>query len=965
MKKLLLLKSILLCFIITYAQNKQLDDFKSFKQQLMHPDEYGNPQIFKKRNSLMEIKDYGNTPDLNWVEHFGGSGADYGNDIITDADGNVYVVGSFSGTMSLNTDEFTSSGARDGFVVKFDANGNLSWLTQLPAAENKSVIARGINLDSNGNIWATGDYTGSISLNETILPDEGDFNLLLVKLDTDGIILSVASISGPKRGLKIDIDDNQNIYILGSYVEQTGWRHPSFLLRYNTTTETFDMHREFPYSIFYISLNDMVIHGSSIYFAGVWEGEGELDGIYFDPMGYGDAFVGKSDLDGNFTWAAFGDHEYEWNGDSYGEFLAVDDNENIYLAGHFRYNVIFDEDTLTSGYRNGFVTKCSSSGELLWARALESELTEDICVDLSGNSLVFHSNYVTKYDTDGTEAWTEELDNNPSCVSYTSDDKIVVAGNSNGLLFVSQLNNATSEEWDNQFEGNIGSAHVIGMVSDNSGNIYVYANTTNDIDFQGTNASNGTFICKINGAGELVWLENFIDFNYGYGSQGNYINIDDQNGNIYITGEFYDFLLIPGETTLVADDEGSVFILKYDMNGNFIWAVQEDFNGYESTVEPDNQGNVIFSGIFSGIITIGDTNLEATDGSQDGYVAKYDEDGNFLWALSAGGENIEYMAITSADASGNIYLSGEFLSENVTVDETQITLVEGDGNIIFAKIDPDGNVLWVTSHAGSPIGNDWDCWPTGIITDADGNTYMKGWHGDTVYFNDILLTAPYDYSKFIAKIDANGDAIWAKSITEHTWGFDYNQFDIDHEGNVYFGLYVRDTIHFEDEFTYINAGGYSDLMVAKYTTDGDLVWVKTMPGNETSYNWISSVAVYGTENVFVGGLFRDYLSIDDEIITSANQHGFIAMFGDDIDGVYEVFNRNKKNFEVYPNPSDGKIMLNKTGEIEIVNLIGQTVYKTKLNDLNTQIDLSHLAKGIYFIRFTENENVKSEKLILK
>ncbi|GAI03281.1 unnamed protein product, partial [marine sediment metagenome] len=232
--------------------------------------------------------------------------------------------------------------------------------------------------------------------------------------------------------------------------------------------------------------------------------------------------------------------------------------------------------------------------------------------------------------------------------------------------------------------------------SDNSGNIYTYSYVSNKAEFLDEMIDEGIFICKQTGNGNLVWLKQFpYSQNMDYGSQGNYINIDDNTGHIYITGALEDQLIIPGETTLVPGDEGSIFVLKYDLDGNYVWSIQEDFAGKELSVVPDYSGNIVLSGIFRDIITIGTTGL-TSDGEQDGFVAKYDAGGNFLWAIRAGGELIEYMAITSTDSSNNIYLSGEFISENVTVDDTEITMEEGDGNIIFAKLDSDGNVQWVT-----------------------------------------------------------------------------------------------------------------------------------------------------------------------------------------------------------------------------------------------------------------------------
>ncbi|MCK4661301.1 MAG: T9SS type A sorting domain-containing protein [Bacteroidales bacterium] len=533
--------------------------------------------------------------------------------------------------------------------------------------------------------------------------------------------------------------------------------------------------------------------------------------------------------------------------------------------------------------------------------------------------------------------------------------------------------NAPDLNWAGQFGGSdvdTSYGYVIGMVADNFANVYTYGYTSNTTDYFGESVNKGIFICKQNGSGNVIWLKQFADIKMAYGSQGNFINIDKLTSHIYITGELYDELIIPGETTLTPEEGGSIFILKYDLDGNYVWSVQEDFPGEEPSVVPDNSGNVIVSGVFRNSITIGTTELISA-GERDGFIAKYNSEGNFLWAIRAGGEDIEYMAMTSTDASDNIYVTGEFISENVTIDDAEITLSEGDGNIFLAKLNPNGNVQWITSHASSPAGNDSKCWPTSIKTNPQGYSYIKGWHGDNVYFDDILLISPYPYpgwSYFIAKFDPNGNAIWANSINEEYYGFDYNQMDIDNEGNVYFGAQITGTIHFEDNFDYVNAGD-CDLFVAKYTTTGELDWVKTMQGNGTSNNWISSVTVYGTENVFVGGFFGNYISIDDEELTSTKRHGFVTMFGDDINGVKEVYNRNNKEFNVYPNPSNGLVTFTSSFElinkIEILNVTGQIVHTVNIISENQQIDLSNLTKGLYLIKVRSDKYFKTEKLVIK
>jgi hypothetical protein len=662
---------------------------------------------------------------------------------------------------------------------------------------------------------------------------------------------------------------------------------------------------------------------------------------------------------------------HQSSGDSREPFICIDDNENIYVTGFFRYDIILGNDTLFDDY-SAFIAKCNSNGEFFGAKLIESGYyPKDICVDANGNSYVVYSNLLAQFNTSGEEQWVKELNNFPYGVSINASDKLVTTGSIDGLIFVSQLDNNANEEWLVQFEGNAASGYVIGMVTDNTGKVYTYGCTSNTIDYFGEEVNKGIFICKQNGSGEVIWLKQFAEVQMPCGSQGNYLNIDTLTSHIYITGELYDELIIPGEITLTPAEDGSVFILKYDLDGNYVWSLLEDFPGEEPSVVPDNSGNIILSGVFYGIITIGNTVLESA-GGRDGFVAKYDENGNFLWAIRAGGESTEYMAITAIDQNDNIYLSGEFISENVTVDDTEITLAEGDGNIIFAKIGTDGDVLWVKSFAASH--HEWHdglCWPTGIKTDPEGNIFIKGSHADSVYFDDILLTSPYYwYSKFITKINPLGNVIWAKSLNQHGWGYwyDYNQFDIDSEGNVYFGMQARDTMDFGDDFQYIPSGA-CDLFVAKYTTNGDLNWVKAMQGNESSYNWISSVAVYDTLNVFVGGSLGNYLSIDDEELTSTNRHGFVTMFGDDISGVKEVYNRNNKQFDIYPNPSNGLVTFTSNfklnNKIEILNVTGQIVHTVNITSKKQQIDLRNLSNGLYFIKVSSDKYFKTEKLIIE
>ena len=71
---------------------------------------------------------------------------------------------------------------------------------------------------------------------------------------------------------------------------------------------------------------------------------------------------------------------------------------------------------------------------------------------------------------------------------------------------------------------------------------------------------------------------------------------------------------------------------------------------------------------------------------------------------------------------------------------------------------------------------------------------------------------------------------------------------------------------------------------------------------------------------------------------------------------------------VYPNPSKDKITVSKssiTGDIRlsIINITGEKVLETQLIDSETQIDISALPLGVYFVRVQDEKKAEVVKMI--
>src|SRR5262245_14468925 len=112
---------------------------------------------------------YAQAPDWAWAKGGGGVDGEYVGGIVTDANGNIYIVGYYwSPTITFGTTTLPNSGASDIFLVKYDVSGNLLWAKR--AAGTGQDYATSITTDANGNIYVTGYFdSGQISFGASML----------------------------------------------------------------------------------------------------------------------------------------------------------------------------------------------------------------------------------------------------------------------------------------------------------------------------------------------------------------------------------------------------------------------------------------------------------------------------------------------------------------------------------------------------------------------------------------------------------------------------------------------------------------------------------------------------------------------------------------------------------------------------------------------------------------------------
>jgi hypothetical protein len=255
--------------------------------------------------------------------------------------------------------------------------------------------------------------------------------------------------------------------------------------------------------------------------------------------------------------------------------------------------------------------------------------------------------------------------------------------------------------------------------------------------------------------------KNTISFSSDDGSRG---IATDENGNSYVTG-FFQGSATFGSTVLTSSGGRDMFIAKYDAVGKVVWAQKGggigDDNGYGIAV--DGSGNSYVTGTFgilglSGIngpsATFGTTTLTRS-GSFDIFIAKYDAAGNAVWAKNAGGTSSDQGFDIAIDGSGNPYITGLFQSR-ATFGSTILT-ASGSSDIFIAKYDVAGNAVWAQNAGGTSLDQGFD-----IAIDGSGYSYLTGWFEGSATFGSTTLTSSGSSVIFIAKYDAEGNAVWAQ-----------------------------------------------------------------------------------------------------------------------------------------------------------------------------------------------------------
>ncbi len=395
------------------------------------------------------------------------------------------------------------------------------------------------------------------------------------------------------------VDDAGNVYVAGG--ERRNSNFVYVIIKYDTFGDTLWVRRYTPNAIFHAKARGIAVDNiGNVYVTG--------NGVMVSTLG-NDIFTLKYNSAGDFLWA----QRFQFNGSEVPNTIALDDSQNVYVAGTSQLGSITGKNMVTVKY--------SSEGVEKWASIYDGpagKLDEpySMAADSSGQVYVTGS------------SWTGS--------NFLSSDYLTIKYTPTG-----------DTAWVKIYDGPAGRQdQSYALALDNSGNVLVTGRSDQ------ANLSSDYYTIKYDSNGDTVWTARFD----GSVNEVAYALKVDDAGNVYITGA----------SPISADLNADYVTIKYDPNGNQLWlsryAGTQGFSDDATGLALDNAGNVFVTGRVSqisgtfwdyGTVKYNNDGEEQWVAIYDGPASENDEASNVF-----NSELLRGNSLIGIDNVGNVYVTG-------------------------------------------------------------------------------------------------------------------------------------------------------------------------------------------------------------------------------------------------------------------------------------------------------------------
>lgn len=451
--------------------------------------------------SLLSLNSKAQIP-VDWGAGMGSEGLDQLGGIAADQDGNTYITGYFEGTMDIDpgpaVQNVNSGGSVGLYVQKLSRDGALIWSYVLGAGSQ--IYGYDIDVDNQGNVYVVGSFVSAADFDAgpgtTFLVGPSPYGAFVMKLNSSGGFAWAKSFSSSGGSDVLQIEvDSANALYISGIYAGTLDANPSAGTNEITSSSGLDI------------------------------------------------FVIKLNAGGNYIWArTFGADEYQMP-----TAMALDASSNVIIAGDFAGSGDFDPTTnvfnitATSNVEM-FAVKMTTGGDFTWAQSFGTPTNDEYILDVATDgdaNIILTGTFTQPVDFDNTAAVA-------SVSSAGSVDVFLVKLNADGTLnWARSLGSTTSD---------MASAITV----DENNNIYLSTNHQLSIDFdlnEGTSIVAGPVggnitVAKYAADSQLLWTSSFG----GDGTESPKAMTSIAEDVIYVAGTFL------GNTSFESGDNPPVYI---------------------------------------------------------------------------------------------------------------------------------------------------------------------------------------------------------------------------------------------------------------------------------------------------------------------------------------------------------------------------------------------------------------------
>ena len=511
------------------------------------------------------------------------------------------------------------------------------------------------------------------------------------------------------------------------------------------------------------------------------------------------------------------------------------------------------------------------------------------------------------------------------------------------------LNAVQAQQWNWAVSAGDGSNvdQCYGIATDSQGNAYWAGSVRGTSEFGcgtiTTGSNTAGVLAKYDAAGNCLWVRSvLVTFDDALAYD---IAIDAQD-RIYITGSYNGSAVFSNDITLDSYVGDDIFVARYDVDGNCLWARRAGSSSNDEArgIAVSPEGDVFITG-FVGGFTVRFDPLQITNNNNQRqvFVASYDSTGTLNWAKLSTGIGQGKSSRSISVANDRLFITGQFSFAAGEFDGLPISTTSNSGKAFVMACDLDGNALWANSYGSG------DHEGMGISADTLGNVFMVGrlW-GSLFLPDDTLVSVSSNDDFMILKFDADGNYQWGRSTGSTQRDLSWSAA-ADGQGNAYVAVQFNAAVDFFG--TTLSSAGGEDIAILKMDGGGEVVWAKRAGGNQRDVPLCIHRQAAQPHQLYYGGYYWGLVTYGSTTIDDVSNGD--AMMVSATDTTFDV--------SLYAAP----VCLGACDGVSYVFVNGEAPFTYAWSTGATTSSVAGLCAGNYVVEVTDaGGNVRMDTLLL-